>query len=177
MVRRDAALLIGGYREQFDVAEDYDFWLRLSEVGDLANLPEFLYYWRVHTISKSALEGRALLEKYVLQARHMALQRYLSRQDYLGYAIPSRHQNTCSRVSALPRSMLSAVTLADWAMVFMSQHEFRMGNRLLFRAVLTRPFDHHSWSVVRKCYLSAATVRISVAMLFRMSKRAVAWVN
>lgn len=48
MFRRDVALSIGGYREQFKYAEDVDFFLRLAEVGSLENLSEVLLYYRQH---------------------------------------------------------------------------------------------------------------------------------
>jgi len=48
MIRRQAIVEIGGYREQFPVAEDLDLFLRLAERGRLANLPEMLLSYRVH---------------------------------------------------------------------------------------------------------------------------------
>lgn len=47
MMRRDALLAVGGYREAFRVGQDYDLWLRLSERFDVDNLPEVLYQWRL----------------------------------------------------------------------------------------------------------------------------------
>ncbi len=46
--RRDAALKIGGYREQFTASQDLDMWLRLAEVGRIANLPDVLLKYRSH---------------------------------------------------------------------------------------------------------------------------------
>lgn len=48
MMRRAALEQIGGYRAAFRHAEDYDLWLRLSEVAKLANLPESLVTYRIH---------------------------------------------------------------------------------------------------------------------------------
>ena len=45
MIRRSAIERVGGYRHLCP-AEDYDLWLRLGEVGQLANLPEPLFIWR-----------------------------------------------------------------------------------------------------------------------------------
>ena len=39
---------VGGYRSAFDLAEDYDLWLRVAETAELANLPEVLVSYRVH---------------------------------------------------------------------------------------------------------------------------------
>ncbi len=46
--RRDTVLAIGGYRAECEWAEDLDLWLRLSEVGRLANLPQTLLQYRIH---------------------------------------------------------------------------------------------------------------------------------
>jgi hypothetical protein len=40
---------VGGYRHQFYLAQDSDLWLRLSEVGQIAYVPEHLYSYRVST--------------------------------------------------------------------------------------------------------------------------------
>jgi glycosyltransferase involved in cell wall biosynthesis len=44
---------LGGYRSAFQGAEDYDLWLRASEVVEVANLPEVLVGYRVHAQSVS----------------------------------------------------------------------------------------------------------------------------
>ncbi|HWL14801.1 MAG TPA: glycosyltransferase [Opitutus sp.] len=51
MLRRDAVLSIGGYRRQAEYVEDLDLYLRLALVGRLANLPETLLCYRIHTTS------------------------------------------------------------------------------------------------------------------------------
>jgi glycosyltransferase involved in cell wall biosynthesis/radical SAM superfamily enzyme YgiQ (UPF0313 family) len=48
MIRKSALLKVGEYDEQFRYAQDYDLWLRLSEIYDIANIKEALYLWR-HT--------------------------------------------------------------------------------------------------------------------------------
>jgi hypothetical protein len=54
MFRRDAALSIGGYREQFLCSQDYDFFWRMSDRAASANLPEALYHYRYSAASVSA---------------------------------------------------------------------------------------------------------------------------
>jgi glycosyltransferase involved in cell wall biosynthesis len=48
MIRRKAMKAIGAYRTEFEPAEDMDLFLRLAEVGKLANLPQFLLKYRLH---------------------------------------------------------------------------------------------------------------------------------
>lgn len=50
-MRRAALVSIGGYRRAFEWAEDLDLFLRLAEVGRLANLPEVLLTYRQHVAS------------------------------------------------------------------------------------------------------------------------------
>ncbi len=48
MFRRDAYERVGPYRAQFNGSEDLDLWLRLAEIGRVANLPEILLKYRRH---------------------------------------------------------------------------------------------------------------------------------
>jgi glycosyltransferase involved in cell wall biosynthesis len=54
LMRRDAFLAAGGYRKGLNVAEDYDLWLRMAEVTQIANLPDMLVRYRVHASSSTA---------------------------------------------------------------------------------------------------------------------------
>ncbi|MEO6436360.1 MAG: glycosyltransferase [Tepidisphaeraceae bacterium] len=51
MMRRDALMKVGGYREDLAVSEDLDLFLRLAEVGKLTNLPDVLLHYRQHLLS------------------------------------------------------------------------------------------------------------------------------
>lgn len=46
LVRREALVAVGCYNEKFVYTQDYDLWLRLSEIGELGNLPLELYNHR-----------------------------------------------------------------------------------------------------------------------------------
>jgi hypothetical protein len=48
MLRRDMLAAVGGYREAYRQAQDYDLWLRLSERYEVANLADPLLYYRVY---------------------------------------------------------------------------------------------------------------------------------
>lgn len=47
-ISRDAIIRVGGFRPQFQVAEDLDLFLRLAEIGTLANLTEPVIRCRLH---------------------------------------------------------------------------------------------------------------------------------
>ncbi len=72
LFRKDALQKIGGYREKYKHVEDLDLYIRLSEVGQLANLGEILLHYRLHEQSanlirineQSALTKELLIEIY-----------------------------------------------------------------------------------------------------------------
>ncbi len=53
MIRRSALLELGGYNETMGLAHDLDLWLRLGEIGKLANLPQAVVRYRLHSTSLS----------------------------------------------------------------------------------------------------------------------------
>lgn len=57
MMRRELVRRLGGYRDAFRGAEDYDLWLRISEVAGVANLPERLIQYRWHSDNVTNQQG------------------------------------------------------------------------------------------------------------------------
>jgi glycosyltransferase involved in cell wall biosynthesis len=57
VIRRQAIMEIGGYRAAYPHAEDLDLFLRLAEVGKLANLAEVLLEYRQHPDSVGYLHA------------------------------------------------------------------------------------------------------------------------
>jgi glycosyltransferase involved in cell wall biosynthesis len=51
MIRREALLRVGGYRVEFEPAEDVDLFLRLGEVGRLANVEDVVLDYRLRSRS------------------------------------------------------------------------------------------------------------------------------
>ena len=80
MIRADLVRRLGGYRSVLEGAEDYDLWLRMSEYGQLANLPKFLMSYRRHSASISAIAVHNQLLMARL-ARISAADRRSSRSD------------------------------------------------------------------------------------------------
>ena len=68
MMRRDAVLKAGGYRKAFSsYAEDYDLWLRMSDLGyAIANLPQPLLNYRVHGANVSVVHWEAQHRSVIL---------------------------------------------------------------------------------------------------------------
>ena len=80
MVRRSALQAVGGYRSFFRCSQDYDLFLRLSELGPLANLPDVLSDWVMEPESIS-FRKRRLQAAYAEIARTCARDRRSGRAD------------------------------------------------------------------------------------------------
>ena len=48
MFRRSILKKVIGYREKFRNAQDYDLWLRISDVSEIAKIPDILGQWRLN---------------------------------------------------------------------------------------------------------------------------------
>ena len=53
MMRRAIVLKCGNYDVSYRAAQDHDLWLRIAEIGHLANLPDILIRYRIHDKSIS----------------------------------------------------------------------------------------------------------------------------
>jgi glycosyltransferase involved in cell wall biosynthesis len=80
MFRRTGVEAVGLYREDFELAQDCDLWLRLSEHYDLANIPTPLYKFRSASTSASVTKRLKQLQ-FVRRAVEEALQRRLNNRN------------------------------------------------------------------------------------------------
>jgi glycosyltransferase involved in cell wall biosynthesis len=64
--RKTSVLKLGGYREEFKFAEDYDLWLRILDIGEIDNLPIPVTQYRQHP--GQASNNFELIELYSLAA-------------------------------------------------------------------------------------------------------------
>lgn len=66
VMRREAVLQCGGYDDTYRHAQDYDLWCRLSEFGELANIPEVFLKYRVSrssiTTSQRSSQHQSVIE-------------------------------------------------------------------------------------------------------------------
>jgi glycosyltransferase involved in cell wall biosynthesis len=85
MVRTAVMRAVGGYRRIVQYAEDYDLWLRVAEVGGIANLPDVLLSYRLHTTTISVRNCFAQ-ELAVLAGRGAARLRRSGKADPLDSA-------------------------------------------------------------------------------------------
>jgi O-antigen biosynthesis protein len=70
MFRRDLALAVGGFRSEFDLSQDHDILLRMSEkASKIVHVPKVLYHWR--TSLESMSRASTAEEKAIASSRRV----------------------------------------------------------------------------------------------------------
>lgn len=129
MLRPEAVKRVGGYRRELMPCEDFDLWLRLGEIGRLANLCESL-------LIKRLFAGSAV-------ATHLGNQEKLVK-DILEQAWRRRGLPGSPRMP--PRQMRHRADLyRQWGWMALRGGNLRSSRRYAIRAIVSRPLDKASW--------------------------------
>ena len=78
--RKDLMEKLEGFKDSYDGAQDYDIFLRMSEITDpkhIRHIPRILYHWRVHKNSTAKLNSNA--KNYAFEAGKKAIEDHLKR--------------------------------------------------------------------------------------------------
>lgn len=135
-MRRSAVESIGGYRPEFEPAEDRDLFLRLAEVGRLANVDAVVLHYRVHTASASI--GRAERQHAnALRAMHEAYGRR-------GAAEPER-----LAIWSLEDRPRTQWELQEGLALAAARHgQYRSGRKHAIRVLGHRPWRGRAWKAL-----------------------------
>jgi len=134
MMRREAIEQVGGYRAEFQWVEDLDLFLRLAEIGRLANLPDELLLYRQHTTSVNrtrSAEQAKLADACVRDA-------YRRR----GKAVPDGWRFV-PKPKPSPREQLLA-----WAWRAMNEGNIAIARRHAMAVWKSSPFSLESWRLL-----------------------------
>jgi len=131
MMRAAAVRAVGGYRD-FCPVEDFDLWLRLGEVGRLANLPERLFTWR--RTASGIVASQA-------QRRVRALEAVLQ-EAWQRRRLPGRPPE------AEPRLLSRGELFRQWAWMALDSGERRTGRLYARRAIAAQPWSWQSWRLL-----------------------------
>ena len=103
--RRELALAMGGFRQEFNLSQDYDFALRATEQArEIVHVPHVLYHWREHAAS-AASGGKPDARKTNIAALVDAVKRRGLNAEVLEYP-------TANRVRmCLPKAMRVSVII------------------------------------------------------------------
>ena len=131
MVRRAAFERVpGGFRTEFIPAEDYDLYLRLLEVGQIANLPEVLLSYRLHggQVSHRQLNRQALAH---LGTRTAYARRRAGESDRVTHGSITREQLEVWGVGAWQIEQVVLETVSGWIALLIKTGELARAEALL----------------------------------------------
>ena len=132
MLRRDALLAAGGYREQFVTAQDKDLFLRLSERGCLANLANVVLKYRCHPKSISAAKCRRQLHDAVRAIRDA-----------------HRRRGLCMPPGLLESFVAAELTASQryrlWCELAIKESNWRAARKYAWKAFLKEPVLRRNW--------------------------------
>ncbi len=133
MMRADAVRRVGGYRDPYNTLEDLDLFLRLAEVGCLANLPDVLLHYRMHFASVT----------HSKEARQQQL-----RQAILDEAHARRGQPAGPRLAPPARPRRRADQHRGWAWSALKAGHVRTARKHAAIAVGRGPLTTDAWRVL-----------------------------
>jgi GT2 family glycosyltransferase len=82
VVRKTIVDQAGGFRREFDGAQDYDFIFRCTEAArEICHVPEILYHWRTH---KASTADNPASKMYAFDAGKRAIEAHLKRMGVEG---------------------------------------------------------------------------------------------
>jgi len=138
MMRRAAVVAVGGYRARFEPSEDHDLFLRLGEVGRLANLPEVLTKYRQHPQSASEQYQRLQCERSAAAVLEACRRRGIPPRDVA--VSPWRPVDRRSRMQSY----------VDDGRRGLRRGDYRMALHYGLQAVAQVPWDPAGWRLLAR---------------------------
>jgi len=137
MFTKKVATQLNGYREEYKMAQDYDFWLRISECYDIANLNEVLYERRVDKNSIS-LRTKKIQVKFAKIARNAHEARIKNEVENLSEL--EKMNEYCEKAQVSMQH-----TEGDYhfycGRLLLIQRKCRVARRYFFRSIISWPFN------------------------------------
>lgn len=149
MFRTDALRAAGLYRPAFGYCEDYDLFLRLSEIADIDNLPDILMLYR-RTPGQMSVANNAMQSEQAAYARLAHQMRKAGKRDPFAEmaVLPSpRELETMPGMAGVAKTLMAEIASARrYAVATMDESEFA---ELLRRLSSGVPIEAPARAVVR----------------------------
>jgi glycosyltransferase involved in cell wall biosynthesis len=135
MMRATAIKKVGGYREGFTHAEDIDLWLRLAEVGRLANLDEVLLYYRQHFQSVGMTKRRDQIGAHISAVSDAFVRRSLTGEPEISLPLVIVDEGTVS-------------SWRRWGWWALQGGNVAVARYYAVRALRSSPFEIENWRLL-----------------------------
>lgn len=161
-VRRDIVQRAGGFRSQFDSAQDYDLFFRvIDQTRRIHHIPRILYHWR-RSESSSAISVRQKPEQ--LEASRLAIEDHLKRRGESAHVgVDWRTHAFCVRRGLLEAKKISVIVLTCQGMELLERCIESLTNRTSYpnyEIVIVNDDEFHGASVFPS-HFPYRTVRFS----------------
>lgn len=134
MIRRAAVHKVGSYRNEFNNAEDLDLFLRLAEIGKVANLPDVLLLYRQHYGSINRTKYEIQSQRATKSVYEAAQRRGIKLPDGWAYKPePPRPANE---------------QLRDWGWAALKQKRADIARKHAWSLMGMQPFKLDSWRLM-----------------------------
>ncbi len=133
MIRNNALKKVGGYRDKFEVTQDIDLWLRLAEIGNLANLNSIILKYRQNLLSI----GYTKRQKQRTSA-WQATSDAASRRG-IAFSIPKPIDNAQAKPSSV---------FIKWGWWALSGGNIKTARIYAYKSILQTPFSMLTWRLV-----------------------------
>jgi glycosyltransferase involved in cell wall biosynthesis len=134
IMRRDAVEKVGRYKEQYNNSEDLDLFLRLAEVGKVANLPDVLLKYRRHleSVSHQKYENQWKLKTQIVRDAY----------ERRGQKMPENWTFTPWK----PKPILDQ--LKEWAWMALKSGNVQAARKYAVDVFKRSPFSGESWKLM-----------------------------
>jgi glycosyltransferase involved in cell wall biosynthesis len=146
MIRTSALLQVAAYRTEYEWVEDKDLWLRLAEVGRLANLAEPLLLYRLHETSvcwQREAQQQHLMEKLLAETF-----------ERRGMSSQPPTSGRVSRTASDPNRVR-----AKWVRAAARSGNYRTAAKHAKRLLQERPLQASTWLTLARALASAPRFR------------------
>jgi len=134
MMRRAAVERVGGYKAEYNNSEDLDLFLRLAEVGKVANLPDVLLKYRRHleSVSHQKYENQWKLKTQIVRDAY----------ERRGQKMPDNWTFTLWK----PKPILDQ--LKEWAWMALKAGNVEAARKYAADVCKRSPFSGESWKLM-----------------------------
>ena len=102
VMKRELLERVGGFRGEYDGAQDFDLVLRLTEAAEcVVHIPKVLYHWRSHEASTAT---NPMSKLYAYEAGRRAVEDHLKRCDETGIVTDTRFYGFYQTNYRIPRN-------------------------------------------------------------------------
>ena len=155
MMRKSSFLQVGGYRAEFKYgAEDYDLFLRMAEIGKLANLPEILLQYRLHLKSVTVRRHEEQLPAARRALEDAKLRRKLTEPlPYRQYHVGSGSEDEMMWI---------------WSRAAFAGRNFRTARKYAIRLLLRHPWKLRIWVLFSAACLGPLALKVKRLSPYRL---------